>query len=175
MKKKVSLVLVLSFLMSIMTFAQQNDNKGDRRKSFEEMKAKRVAYITEKVGLTPAESEKFWPVYNELQEKKITLNREARKEIREKMKSKETLTEADYEKLININVDIALKEAQLDKEYLEKYKKILPAEKIYKLQRADKDFIKGTFGKYGAKGVLGKDGKKDGKGPNDNKGKKDGQ
>ena len=31
------------------------------------MKAERVAYLTAAVNLTPAEAEKFWPVYNNME------------------------------------------------------------------------------------------------------------
>lgn len=143
------LVTLLTLFISVGMFAQQDGNKPDRKKLFEEFKAKRVAYITEKVGLTVSESEAFWPIYNELQEKKIDLKKKMWEEWRKMKESKKELTEVDYEKIINANVEIQLQEAQLEKEYLAKFKKILSAEKIYKLQKADKEFIKDTFSKGG--------------------------
>jgi len=68
--KRISTLLLLIFLASSLG-AQ---NKDDRQKRWEEMVAKRAAFFTERINLTPQEAEKFWPVYNQLEEKKHKLN-----------------------------------------------------------------------------------------------------
>ncbi len=47
---------------------RQEPQKRDKDRSAyqEEFKAQKVAYITQKVGFTAEEAEKFWPLYNEL-------------------------------------------------------------------------------------------------------------
>ena len=55
----------ISFLLALIlcantSFAQKGN--GDKK---ERIKAYRVAFMTEELALTPEESEKFWPLYNE--------------------------------------------------------------------------------------------------------------
>jgi hypothetical protein len=168
MKKRIFISLLIGFSVVGMLSAQRQE--GDNRKeNFERFRTKRVAYITERVNFTPEEAEVFWPLANELQEKKFKLNkplREARKEGQKNEKSqkvskeekkksrlsRKALTEADYLKLIDIDADIRLKEAQLNKEYLEKFKKILSAEKIFKYQKAEEEFMRQIFSPRNHKG-----------------------
>lgn len=145
MNSKIIFILLFCFGFAGMTSAQSNEKDQKREAFFKEMKAKRVAFITEKVNLTAEEAEVFWPLCNELQEKKFELNKPLREERRALRSSKKAMTNADYEKLLDSNADIKIKEAQLDKEYLVKFKKILSAEKIYKYQRAEEDFMKQMF------------------------------
>jgi len=66
-----------------------------------------------------------------------------REEIRKIMKAKadnQTVSEADYKKVIEMSVQVKLKEAQLDQEYIEKFLKVIPAEKVFLYQRAEQQF-----------------------------------
>ena len=93
------------------------------------------AFFTEKAGLTEDESEKFFPLYNELQQKKRELNREVRR-----MSYQDNQTEDQARKTLDVIAETNLKIAQLEKEYLEKFKEVLPASKILKVQNAEDQF-----------------------------------
>lgn len=150
MNKKLIFGLIGLFALTSIVSAQSKDEK--RKEHFEKFRAKRIAFITERVKLTSEEAQAFWPVCNELQEKKFTLNKPLWEARRERHRSKEPLTEADYKKMIDLGIDIKIKEAQLEKEYLEKFKKILSAEKIFKYQRAEEEFMRQVFTPKGDKG-----------------------
>ena len=96
------------------------------------------AFFTEKAGLTEDESKAFFPVYNELQQKKRDLNREMRRIMREAAGSQ--ATEEQSLKAIDSMAETNIKIAELEKEYLQKFKKILPASKILKVQNAEEQF-----------------------------------
>ena len=53
----------------------------NRRVQREEIEAQKRAYFTEKLNLTVEEAEKFWPLYNEFQDKRRAL-RAKRRELR---------------------------------------------------------------------------------------------
>jgi hypothetical protein len=93
------------------------------------------AFFTEKAGLTEDESEKFFPLYNELQQKKRELNREVRR-----MSYQDNQSEDQARKTLDVIAETNLKIAQLEKEYLEKFKEVLPASKILKVQNAEDQF-----------------------------------
>ena len=51
-------------------------------------------------------------------------------------------TDADYNKVIDECLDVEIKEAQLEKEYFERFKKILSPEKVYKYRNAEYKFVR---------------------------------
>ena len=107
----------------------------------ENLKAKKRAFITQKLNLSVEESEKFWPIYNEYETKKNTINRE-RKQNRRELKNSENLSDAEVAKLIDKRFDVKQKDLNLEKEYNTKFQTVLPAKKVVKLQRAEEQFKK---------------------------------
>lgn len=147
MSKRIFLTFVaISVLFSSGVLAQGNKQQH-RHFDKEAFQAKRNAFITAEVGLTPEEAEVFIPLCNELQKKMFDVGRECRKLTKE-LKHKESLTESDYSKVNDECIGVKLKEAALEKEYYEKFKKILSPEKLYKYRRAEykfaRNFMKGS-------------------------------
>lgn len=144
MKQVKFFVLCFSMLlMSILQASTQNhDPRPDGHKPFdrEAFIAARNAYITEKVGLTAKETSVFIPLDNELIRKKFEVGRECHR-IERELKMKEGKTEEEYNKLLKCREEVKEKRDKLDKEYLEKFKKILTAEQIVKYQSADRAFF----------------------------------
>lgn len=95
-------------------------------------------FFTKNAELTQAEADEFFPVYNELQQKKRELNRNIRLIMRVEPGSQ--VTEEQSIKAIDAKADVNIKIAELEKEYLQKFKKILPASKILKIQNAEEQF-----------------------------------
>ncbi len=74
------------------------------------------------------------------------VGRECRK-LTKDLKHKNPPTESDYSKVNDECLGVKMKEAALEKEYYEKFKKILSPEKLYKYRRAEykfaRNFMKG--------------------------------
>lgn len=96
------------------------------------------AFFTEKAQLTEDEAAAFFPLYNELQQKKRELNRDIRRVMRE-LAGAESSEEQSL-KAIDAQAETNIKIAELEKEYLQKFKKVLPASKILKVQNAEEQF-----------------------------------
>ena len=77
-------------------------------------------------------------MFFELQKSKWNINREARKKVKKERGQK--LTAEECNKLVNEMADAKIKIAQLEKSYIEKYLKIIPAQKILDVQRAEDRF-----------------------------------
>jgi hypothetical protein len=116
----------------------------DRTQKFDKQafQAKRNAYITIEAGLTADEAAAFIPLDNELKQKQYNAGRECRKRNRECRTGKEPLSDEACLKLIDCNIETRIREAQLEKEYYEKFKRILPPLKLYKYQQADFRFMR---------------------------------
>lgn len=132
--------VAISMMLSSEAFAQDGKQKG-KHFDKEAFLAKRNAYITAEVGLTPEEAEQFIPLCNELRQKMFEVGRECRK-FSKQVRKQEKVTEADYTKLIDDCLEVRIKEAQLEKEYYEKFKKILSSEKLYKYREAEIKFAR---------------------------------
>ena len=132
------LIAVLFNMVTITASGQANDSPTFDRNDFW---VKRNAFISAEIGLTTEEAVKFIPVENEFKTKLFESGRDCRRMTQESQK-KRNLTDAEYMKMINCYLDNRLKEAQLEKEYFEKFKKILSPQKIYKYQQADAKFTR---------------------------------
>jgi len=159
MKAKNSLLLVAFLLISTTFFAQGPGSNF--HKNSEKIKAMKVEYITTKLDLTPAEAEKFWPVYNEFIDKMQTLAKARRKKMQAN-KDKD-LSDDEINNLIEFNFSTDQKMLDLKREYDKKYKSVLPVQKVGKLYQAEMEFKHELLRKM--KGGPGGPGKGNGGGP----------
>ena len=123
MKKLFFLILCTTFTIS--TFAQ-NKNK---------LEAQRVAFITQRLNLTPEEAQQFWPIFNQYTEKLQQIRTSAKPE-----KTVDDMSEADAEKVILGEFDKDARELDLKKEYYQKLKKANSVKQIARLYKAERDF-----------------------------------
>ena len=131
-------ILSLVFLLSgLWALAQDHLGPPPNKEARERMKAHKIAYITEKLDLTPEEAQVFWPVYNEL-ETKLHEIREANRP--DKKKDPESMTDAEVEEMVIQRFEFKQKELNLEKEYHEKYKQVLPTKKVAALYKAEQSF-----------------------------------
>ena len=147
MKKIISVVCAL-VLVSVVAFAQDKKQK-DPEKWREKVRAEQVAMITSELDLSEAEAQAFWPVYNEVQKQR----REAFQASGEAFKAlKEGVDGADVNTLLNNYLDAKKKCEALETESLNRYKKVLPVQKVAKLVMAEEKFRHQQIGKLGGKG-----------------------
>jgi hypothetical protein len=108
--------------------------------SRQRLEAQRVAFITEKLQLTPEEAQQFWPVYNEYRRKKMKLEKEKTDLVRGYSSRESTLTDQEAEKIADEYVQLEKKQADLLVEYNARFKKVLPPKKVLQLYKAEKQF-----------------------------------
>ena len=108
--------LILLVLLAGISVARAQDDTGPKA---EKIQALKIAFITQKLQLSSAEAEKFWPVYNEY-ENEI-------KNLRAGNKNGDVLD--TEEKLLNIR-----------KKYKPSFEKILGEQKLNQLFSAERDF-----------------------------------
>lgn len=131
------LATMLLIVLCISTYVQAQEKKKPGF-SKEEFRARQESYLTEKAELTKEEAAKFFPVYFELQDRKKAINDQGWKQIR-KGKDPNT-TEAEYEQITESLIRTRIEADKLDLEYLQKFKQVLSAKKIFKVQHAEMKF-----------------------------------
>ncbi len=104
-----------------------------------EIRTIKVAFITNEIGLTAQEAEKFWPVYNAFDDKQSALRRGGRTS-KDKSVDLENISESEAaSRVAEIqNNEDALYD--LRKKYSANLKGILSNVKILKLKRAEENF-----------------------------------
>ena len=127
-------LLILMAVLSLSVLAQERDMEGGRDpRAREKIRAAHAAYITERLELSPSEAEKFWPVYREYGEKR----RDLRNQLREARRNG-----AEEKTLLDLDLKIKQQELDLEKDYSERFQKIISPEKVLKLRQAEADFRK---------------------------------
>ena len=132
------LIILLFIICGFTPLLWAMDGCNQQRLSPEEFRAKQKAFIIEKAGLNKEEAAKFFPVYFELQDKKKALNDKAWGLLR-KGKDDKT-TEAQYAEILKGVYDARSASDKLERDYYEKFKKILSNKKIYMVQKAELRF-----------------------------------
>jgi hypothetical protein len=166
--KKLLLISIIS-IIAIAGYAQDKA-KTDKSKSdksnndkissdkniaefWEAIQTKRIAFFTDNIGLTSAEAQQFWPVYNAFDKERQDLMTK-RKMLEKKLEESKTgLSDSEYRKIANDFVATHIEEAKLIENYNAKYFKILPAEKVCKLYRAERKFREYLMHEFREKGL----------------------
>lgn len=135
MKTKRIIRFFLSFLMilPLAIFAQ------DRKDKIETM---HIAYLSQKLNLTSAEAEKFWPIYNQYKagQDQLRKQRMANVESVKNAGGVDNMSDAEVEKLLTAETDFESRELDLRKEYVTKFQQVIPTRKVAKFFIAEDEF-----------------------------------
>ena len=137
MKKNIVLLcftLIISVFASTATAQVRKMNMADYEK-------RKMEYIKKEAGLTDAEANRYFPLYNDLSKRKLELHLQHRNKVEKMKQSNKNMSNEEYRQLLENDVDVKLKEAELDKQYSDKLEKILSPEKLYRAQQAERKFM----------------------------------
>lgn len=129
------IMITCSLLMiPVFTIAQRQGSGQLRPESRERIEAHRIAFITQKLSLTPDEAAKFWPVYNE--------NKEAVKDLRDDIERPDLMNISNDEATVIIerHLQIEQKRLEMKRSYLNRLKSVIGARKVLMLHAAEKEF-----------------------------------
>ena len=138
MKKNI-IILLFALMIPAGTLSLKAQNQNNRM-NIEEFEKRKVEFVTKEAGLTKSEADKYFPLNNDLTKKKFELRKNHRDKI-EKIKDSGKISDAEYKKLLEDDVEVKLQETALDKEFAKKFGTVLSPEKLYKAQQAEKNFL----------------------------------
>ncbi len=134
---------LILFLLTIVTVSGALMAQPDKKHSddwMQKIRAEKVAFLTHKLELTPGEAQKFWPVFNEFEEKRFEIHMKRREMERETMDNLEGLNQEQLKKISLDFIGLFQREADLMKAYNEKFFQVLPAKKVVMLYDMENDF-----------------------------------
>ncbi len=130
-----TLYTYLLFFFTVLTFGQVG---GDR---LERIKALRVAYISEKLDLTPEEAQRFWPVFNKFDDNMTSLNKQKR-QLMEKLRPENASSLSEKETTALMEQDDKLEEEIQNnrKQLVKNLQGVIPNQKIIMLRQIEVEF-----------------------------------
>jgi hypothetical protein len=131
--KRGVVVLVSLMVLSSLKVSAQNPN-------LEKLNSYKIAFFTQKLNLTPQEAEKFWPLYNEYQDRKNKIQIERVQMTRIVVQNGANMSDKELTELGDKYFGLETKEADLSKEFYNKMKGVLPPLKILKFYQAENQY-----------------------------------
>jgi hypothetical protein len=130
-------IISLSILCAITFSTQAQESKSDKE---QEIKSQKIAFFTDKIGLTSEEAQVFWPIYNDYWAKKNKIISTRKDKMTYFANNSETMNNDEMVKYADQYIHFEMELAELLDEYHVKFKKILPIEKVMKIYLADYEF-----------------------------------
>lgn len=126
----------------VMTAAAFSLSGQDRNHDWKErLMNEKIAFFTTEIGLTPAEGQAFWPVYNQVNEERDKAMRNVFRAYRALSNAvEENKGTREIEKLLNEYLNAQQKQREIDNKAADRYEKVLPVEKVAKLYLAEERF-----------------------------------
>lgn len=140
MKKDIR-ILIITFLALAFTWSASGQERAKKNDWQDRIKAEKIAYLTDKMDLSSAEAEKFWPVYNRAEAE----TRACWKLVMEAYKALEASIDSskddkEISALLDKYLDAREKGDGIERKYTTEYRKILSNDKIARLYIAEEDF-----------------------------------
>ncbi|MDV3308375.1 MAG: hypothetical protein LOY03_06115 [Cyclobacteriaceae bacterium] len=138
MKREMKSVLIVALIAwtAVAAHAQEPEeieSASTRPEVAARIDAARAAYITERLGLTTEEAERFWPIYREFAGKRQELRQQYREARRKGVDEKE---------YVELGLQIRQQELDLEKDYSGRMMQAIPAQKLVRLRNAEQEFTR---------------------------------
>ena len=124
-----------------------NGRPGKRLAQLENAK---IAFITNRVSFTQEQAQKFWPLYNEFSDRRRELNRAGRLLRREVT---DGMTDQQIRENYTQSFALRQQELNLEKEYFEKFQKVISLRQVAQLYLAERDFTKEVIKRVASAGA----------------------
>jgi Spy/CpxP family protein refolding chaperone len=142
LRMKITNVLFL-FLLFTSTLAfgqgQKKETPEERKARMEKIEAAKIAFITDKINLSTEQAQRFWPVYQEHDRRRNELRQKSRPFKEENLNN---FSEEQIRAGLEARLNIRQRDLDLDKEYMDKYLRIITPRQLAKFYRADREFTK---------------------------------
>ena len=133
MKFFISLIVLITLTTSVFGQGSREDRK-------EKIKAFKIAYLTERLELSPDEAQTFWPIYNAYDKKMSDIHRTERSVLRDSRAQFETMNEEMAKTTLESIQRFDEQKEMSRKELLNSLKNKLSYKKILILIKAESDF-----------------------------------
>lgn len=141
--KRIQHFIAIALLLGSLTVVAQ-DGKRDK------IRSAKIAFLTEALALTPAEAEKFWPLYNAYDAKQSDIR--AKKIRRTRQSEPESLTDKEAQEILSQMEETEAQLYESRRQFTKSLKGVISPVKILKLRKAEDEFNRKLLRQYRKKG-----------------------
>ncbi|MBQ4291889.1 MAG: hypothetical protein II752_04040 [Muribaculaceae bacterium] len=141
MKRSFIIVVILSLAALSVSAQQRGRQKPDREKWFQELREWKHQFLIKEVELTEEQQPKFFAVYDAMQNEILAIH-DGTRNMEKKLSLNKQASDLEYEKMAEALIEVKIKEGEIQKRYLDKMKTVISSRQLYKLQVAEKKFIR---------------------------------
>lgn len=140
----VAVIICVLSLTSLSVHATRpvKGDKHERTEWMKEMRRYKAEYLAKKIDLTDEQKAKFILLYEEMDERTSTIEREARQMEREVKKKGDSANDTELEKAAEALTEAHAKQAAIELEYMPKFKAILSKRQLFELKGAEREFMR---------------------------------
>jgi len=124
------------------------EQQQTRQERMQKIQNAKIAYLTEKLNLEPAQAQKFWPVYNQYEREKDALRHKSRVFRDENI---EAMSEQELKEGLNKRLEIKQSEITLEKHYMDNFLKVINSRQLAILYRSEREFTQVLLKKLDAR------------------------
>lgn len=136
-------LLIIAFLFSLFlpeTLLAQKDD-SNRQQWIQEMRQYKRTYLTKELGLNQSQQNRFLPLYEEMEEQTFRISDEAR-QMEKRISEMENPSDTELEKATEAQNEARLRVAEIERDYMEKFKGILTSRQLFELNSVERNFQK---------------------------------
>ena len=137
-----TIILICGLFFTVSLFAQKIDDS--------DVNSYKIAFITERLDLSPEEAQVFWPIYNKHNKRYEDLKKNKWEPIKKGLKNIDNLSEKEAEKLLSDYRDYKKSRLKYREDYIIDLMTVITPKKIMQLKKADYDFNKELLKQYQA-------------------------
>jgi hypothetical protein len=134
--KRISLIMISLMFFALAGLKGQDRGQADN----ERLTAYKIAFFTQHLNLTPAEAEKFWPLYNNFSARRSKLQIDRISTIRYATQNEANMSDNELTSTADKLAQTFTDEANLVTSFNNDLKKVLPPAKIIKLYQAETQY-----------------------------------
>ena len=134
MKYNYLVLLTCFFLFFQETFSQPPGDKSER------LEAIKIGFITKSLDLSPAESQKFWPIYNQYQAELKKIRKDQRQDRSDAIEDFDKLDDKEAAAVIENMLGYEQAKVDLMRRYNAEFQKAVSARKVAKLYYTERQF-----------------------------------
>lgn len=139
MKRTITLSLTTALLLGLVGWMAPL--RAQSEEQIKQFNKEREVYFAEKLELTDEESRLFWPVYNDLHNRKMKLSEDERNTFRYCYTNKENLSDEEFLEALEKIRKLKDEKHKLEQKYYhEKFPEVLPPKKVMMLYKVERDF-----------------------------------
>jgi hypothetical protein len=138
-----NILFITALLVSGLSMGQAvtRANYQDDRSTSEKIEALQVAFLTQELGLTADEAQKFWPIYNDIKEDRDKLYKEKKRLMYDLAKNFEGVSETDAQGYVDrmFEIEGKLNESNFESRH-RKIIKVIGPKRFLTLKKSEREF-----------------------------------